>query len=148
MRLGRSIIVLAAVAFAAVPAGSANATTCAGIVSHCANSSGLLGHTHGCSTSGTLRTCLIHWHGNSDCSGATGGTCSGTLNAGADGFDTGTCTYGTLGSCSVGHSTPGRSVTFPVGSGLKTSCATLTTNATGLGGGAGETDGPVCFTYS
>jgi hypothetical protein len=128
---------------------SAHATTCGGILStHCASSSGLLGHTHGCSTSGSTRTCLVHWHGTSSCNGTTSGTCTGTLNAGADGSDSNSCSYGTAGSCGFGLSTPGRSVSFPVGT-TRTSCATLVTTANGGAfGSASDTQGTNCFNYS
>ena len=132
---------------AALPAAPAQATNCSLLSVHCADSWGLVGHTHSCVTSGTNRVCFVHWHGNGTCSGTTSGTCTVVLNAGADGYTSGSCNYSAGGNCTVSLSTAGRSWTFPAGT-SRQSCASLTTTANGgLVGTASESES-YCFWYS
>ena len=139
--------VLAAAALFAIPSTPADATTCSLLSTHCADSWGLVGHTHSCVTSGTNRVCFVHWHGNGTCNGNTSGTCTVVLNAGSDGTSSGSCSYAALSNCTSSRSTPGKSNTFPAGT-SRQSCASLTTTANGGALGTASETESYCFWYS
>lgn len=150
-RPGRLAAVLAFGTLVAIPAVPAAAEVCGGLLStQCAQNSYFLGHTHFCSTSGSTRTCSVHWHGTGTCrdNGYTGGVCTVVLNAGSDGYKTGSCSYAAQSSCTISLSTAAKNVSFPVGTTAQ-SCGTLTTTADAtVFGTASDYSGLYCFSMS